>query len=417
VKSPKRPRMKIPKIVPDGAMEKIALGTLLMRDPLLLGLLCIWVLATNFAYYVTLVPFGLLHHMRDSVGMSEAAMRLPLIALTLSGIAAALVSGLVFDRVKNTKIRFAVIAVISALLAFLAKFSFALKSHFTILFAALGFLLGVQIVLILGVFATNVPSRFKGIFGGAAAGLAYLIANMTVAFSSGPVGLGGVDMGLAASCAAAIFLFSGIVKAPYEEQPGAPDGTLLKALAATLPLALLIAADSFTFLPLGQSDYGPNPIFSGPAAWMTNGMYHLLFSVVCGLYYFRWGRHKVVAVAAAALLASAIALYLNLDKDLTKVVHPLYSMSVGCYTVALFAMFDEIVPAKRPMLGIALCMILAGWIANPFGVGLSQWVSSTYGLRAMHIVAIIAAAPVFLATLAPIALAMKAKKMDASTTD
>ncbi len=418
MRNPNRPRRKVPKIVPDGAMEKVALGTIMLKETLLLGLLCAWVLAVNFAYYVTLVPFGLLHYMRDSVGMTEAAMRIPLAALTLSGIAAAIISGFVFDRITKTRVRFVVIAVLCAAMAFIAKFSFALTSHFTILFAVLGFLLGAQIVLILGVFSVNVPWRLKGIFAGFAAGLAYLLANMAVAFSGDPIRLGGIDMGLAASGAAAIFLFSGVLKKPYEEKPGVEGGSLIKALAALLPLALLIAADSFTFQPVGRSDYGPNPIFSGSSDWVSNGMYHFLLSVICGLYYFRWGKNKVVAVASAALLAAAVALYFNQDRNLVKIVHPLYSASVGCYTVALFAVFHEIIPNKRPMLGIALGMALVGWIANPVGVGLSQWVSSAYGLRVFHIAAIAVAAPVFIIALISMILEMKAAgKQDSGDSD
>lgn len=389
--------------------RRVVRGAVALKDLLSLALLCTYVLAAHFCYYITLVPFGLLEYLKEERGFTDPALRAPLAALALAGVVSGLLAGIALDRFSpRPRRRFMLMAVIALALAFCARAGFLIQTGFTPFFGLLGLLLGTQIVLALGAFSTHIPARLLGIFAGLGAGVAYLAANLIVAYADGPAQVGVMSAGLCVSCALAIALFSPSSENLHEEAIGRRDGGLGSMVIALAPLAFLVLVDSYSFYPVGRSDLWARPVLATPADWSSNGVWHLLFAGIFGLSYFRFGRRKLLMAACAALMAATVLCYLNLDNDMAGLVRPLYSMAVGGYTVILFAVFAEVVPANRPMTGIALGMALVGWTASPSGIAASRAVELRFGLEVLYLISAIAAL-LLLAALTLVPLASRSK--------
>lgn len=340
-------------------------------------------LAVHLAYYIVIVQFALLGHYAR-IGLGVDALRAPLGALTAFGIASAWMTGRRLDRVTTSPFAlFGSIAVLAIAIGTLGVVGFHVRAvgAITVLFAGLGMLLGAQIVLLLAAFHTRIPGSARGVYAGGVSAATYLAANLVAGFASSPEAAG-------LACAVMIALAVVIVvtvRGPLLEAPtreACVETTTLGATArAVAPLALLVAVDSFVFYPVGQGNIAAHPVLASPGDWAANGLWHAVVALVIGGLYNRVGYRRVVALGSAGMVAAALALVANELGDRTAWVRVFYSVVVGTYTVALVAAPGSIGTARAPHRSAAIVMILAGFVANPIGIGM--YLSVGTGLTAL----------------------------------
>ncbi|MCC6158420.1 MAG: hypothetical protein IT350_10240 [Deltaproteobacteria bacterium] len=328
-------------------------------------------LAAHLAYYIVIVQFALLGHYAG-LGLAIDALRVPLGLLTAGGIASAWMTGRRLDRTTISPLAlFGSIAVLAIAIGSFGLIGFLLRSVGAIaaLFAALGALLGTQIVLLLAAFHTRIPAPARGVYAGGVTAATYLFANLVAGFAPSPEAAGLVcALALAFGVVIVAAFRNALIEAPTH--PVCPEPRSIgKTAVAVAPLALLVAVDSFVFYPVGQGDVAAHPVFASAGDWVSNGVWHVVFALIVGVLYAWIGFRRVVAIGAAGMVLAALALLANETGDVTRWVRVCYSFVVGAYTVALVAAPQSIGNARSPHSSIAVVMILAGFVANPIGIG------------------------------------------------
>ncbi|MCL4235234.1 MAG: hypothetical protein KJ042_12030 [Deltaproteobacteria bacterium] len=328
-------------------------------------------LAAHLAYYIVIVQFALLGHYAR-IGLGIDALRAPLGLLTVCGIASAWMIGRRLDRTTISPLAlFGSIAVLAIGIGSLGVVGFALSAvgAIAILFAALGALLGAQIVLLLTAFHTRIPGPARGVHAGGVAAATYLFANLVAGFAPSPEAAGlACALALAFAVAIVASLRGALLEAPTHAVC-VEFRSIGKTAVAVTPLALLVAVDSYVFYPVGQGGVAAHPVFASAGDWVSNGVWHVVFALAVGALYAWIGFRRVVAIGAAGMVLAALALLANESGDVTRWVRVFYSFVVGAYTVALVAAPKSIGNARAPHTSIAVVMILAGFVANPIGIG------------------------------------------------
>ncbi len=328
-------------------------------------------LAAHLAYYIVIVQFALLGHYAR-LGLGIEALRMPLGALTVFGIASAWFTGRRLDRTPPDPLAlFGAIAVLAIGIASLGVAGFVLRSVGAIaaLFALLGALLGAQIVLLLSAFHTRISAVRRGVYAGGVTAATYLAANLIAGFAPTPEAAGLVcALMLAFAVAVVVVLRDFLLESPVHEICQG-TGTIAQVARSTLPLALLVAVDSFVFYPVGQGGVAAHSVFASSGDWVANGIWHVAFALAAGVFFSQVGFRRLVAIGCAAMILAALALVANETRELTAWVRGFYSMVVGTYTVALVAAPGSVGTARSPHASMAVVMILAGFVANPAGIG------------------------------------------------
>jgi hypothetical protein len=202
------------------------------------------------------------------------------------------------------------------------------------------------------------------------AGLLYFVANVEACVAGSPRVIGVIDIALVLSNVALIFRFAPWPANDIGSVIGV-DAGMKRMLKRLWPLALVVLLDTALFVHVSRAA-GAGIVFASRGSWLANGSFHFLFAVAAGLVYPRWGWRRLTLLAGLALLftAAIFALQQLGTVNLSAGVIVLYSLSVGVYTVALFAVFGEETPRAAPALGIAFGMVLIGWLASPAGIAL-----------------------------------------------
>jgi MFS family permease len=337
------------------------------------SLLASWTLFTCFTFYVTFVQYALLGHARAELGLHENDLAFGFALLALCGIAGSLFAGWWIDRRRTSPPRLMrATAVLSALLIVCAWAAMRVGGRLAliVLFAPLGVLLGVTIVVLLYQFLILTPRNLRGVFAGLIAGLVYLTANIQACYAGSPQAIGLVDLALLLSNVLLIYRYARLVPNVAAVALGI-ETTRARMLRSLWPLALIVLADTALFVHVSRAT-GVQAVFSGRGDWLTNGICHFVFAVAAGLIYRRWGWRRITALAGYVL---ALTIVLFLFQQLGHAIFAagiivLYSLTVGAYTVALFTVFGEETPREKPASGVALGMVLIGWIASPAGLTL-----------------------------------------------
>lgn len=369
-----------------------------------LSLLISMVLAAHLAYYVTIVQFAWVRRLLDA-GWTMADLGAPLGAFAATGLIASIATGIALDRAEPTPGRwFGAIALVALAVVAVGHAGLRVADRATIAaaFVALGALLGIQIVLLLGAFCRHIHARLRGIFAGAAAGAAYLAANLMAGYAGSPDRVGAVGGVLLALSAAAI-AFAGPKGGAAQSFPfGDDEVSPARSALAFVPMALLVAVDTFTFYPLAQPDPRPIAVFATGGDWLENGIWHFLFAGIAGLLYARNGARRLTLAASAFLLIVTALLWLGAGHDIAKAVRGFYSAVVGIYTVGFIAAFAEFAPEHGRYRSLGFGMALCGWIANPAGVAAWMALSGFLPASRVSMIAFFAALAVAAAALAAV---------------
>lgn len=342
------------------------------RRPLT-ALLSAWSLFTCFTFYVTFVQYALLGRAAGEMGLVESDLTPGFALLAIGGIAGSLFAGWWIDRrALGLRRQLRATGALSLILVACAWVALQATTRrgLNLSFAPMGVVLGLTIVVLLTQFLRAVPAEARGWYAGWTAGLVYLTANVQACFVSSPRLLGLVDMVLVLSNVVLLYRFA----PELSDEPATTIGIetsasgLLRRLA---PLALVVLADTALFVNVSRAA-GSSVVFAGPRDWLVNGACHLAFAVAAGLVYRRWGWRRLTLLAGMALAFTAAVFGLHQlgRADLSTSVILLYSLSVGAYTVALFSVFADEVPRRSPAWGVAVGMVLVGWLASPAGIAL-----------------------------------------------
>jgi multidrug transporter EmrE-like cation transporter len=333
-------------------------------------------LFTSFTFYVTFVQYALLRYVHQAFGVGEAALAPGFALMAGFGIAGGLIVGRWIDREPRHMPQLTQLAaILSSLLAVCAIVMLQVEHLFLLqlLFAPLGLLLGVLIVVLLTLFTTRIPHRVLGIMAGFTAGAVYAVSNVIAAISASPARIGTFDTVLIASNLLVVILFADSL-APQPENRIGNDISPLKSVVRLWPLALVVAIDTALFVLVSRAP-GETPVLAAWTDWFKNGAAHLLAAALAGIFYARLGWRKLTWIAAGALVA-LIAFFIAHRLGLALLGGPIivaYSVVVGVYTVALFTVFAEETSRRRPATGIALGMVLVGWVASPLGLAIGTF--------------------------------------------
>ncbi len=342
------------------------------RRPLA-ALLSAWSLFTCFTFYVTFVQYALLGRAASELGLAERDLTPGFGLLAIGGIAGSLFAGWWIDRCAlGLRRLFRATGALSLMLVAAGWLALqaGTRRGLNLSFAPMGVVLGLTIVVLLTQFLRAVPAASRGWYAGWTTGLVYLIANVQACFVASPRLLGLVDVALVLSNVVLLYRF-----APnLSDEPATAIGveaTVSGELQRLAPLALVVLADTALFVNVSRAA-GSSVVFAGPAEWLANGAGHLTFAVAAGIIYRRWGWRRLTALAGVALALTAAVFWLHQlgHVNLSTSVILLYSLSVGAYTVALFSVFADEVPRQSPAWGVAVGMVLVGWLASPAGIAL-----------------------------------------------
>jgi len=352
-----------------------------VRSNYLGSLISSWTLFTCFTFYVTFVQYALLGRATAELGLREDDLMGGFALLALFGIAGSLIAGWRIDRrgakpaalLRATGI-LSLLLIVCAWIAMRADSKWALN----LALAPMGFVLGVTIVVLLYQFLLLTDERSRGLYAGLAAGLVYFVANLEACVAGSPRVIGVLDIALVLSNVALIFRF-----APWPPNDAGSmigvDAGVTKMLGRLWPLALVVLLDTALFVHVSRAA-GAGAVFTARGSWLANGFFHFLFAMAAGLVYRRWGWRRLTLLAGFALLftTAIFALQQLGSVSLSAGVIVLYSLSVGVYTVVLFSVFGEETPRSAPALGIALGMVLIGWLASPAGIALGTALLGAY---------------------------------------
>ncbi|MBZ0273507.1 hypothetical protein K8I61_15820 [bacterium] len=355
-------------------------------------------LALNLAYYVTFVQLSLFSAIAGDAPDSVAAVGAPLGLLTIGGAISALVAGVLLDRARaGPRAVAAGAAFVSALLAILAPIALPLldRAGPIVVACAFGVPLGVQTVLLLGLFSTQVPARLSGIFAGALTAVTYLAANLVAGYGGDPARVALVD-GIFALVAAVIL--SALAASPARNAADAdvePMGrTVRRLVLACLPIAAIVAVDSFMFRPMGDGVIEP-PVFASGLDWAQNGVLHVIAASIAGLFLFRVGPARMLMISGALVVAVAGASLVHVHFGAPRLVFAAYSALVGAYHVLLFVVIAVAAPPRARYLGAAAAIVVAGFFANPLGLGASHFAAPRLAFAAYYGIALACAVTVF----------------------
>lgn len=330
-----------------------------------------WLLFSSFTFYVTFVQYALLRRAELILGLAESDLTPGFGLLAACGIAGSLIAGWLIDRRRpHTDELAQVAAVLSGILAGLAIMFMQIYNYYLLLalFAPLGLALGLLIVVLLTLLVTRVPLRVLGIFAGLTTGAIYFVSSVLAIFSDQPDKIALFDTALIVGNIVVVFLFLGALKDTSPLAVGR-ETDLAPLVLRLWPLALVVLVDTALFVLVSRAP-GDTPILATGGDWIKNGAAHFLAATVVGTLYARlgWRRLTYVAATALALLVGAFIVHRLGLADLGGPIIGLYSAVVGVYTVALFTVFGEETPRHKPAMGIALGMVLVGWVASPLGI-------------------------------------------------
>jgi hypothetical protein len=153
--------------------------------------------------------------------------------------------------------------------------------------------------------------------------------------------------------------------------PAGREGAWSVMLRRPWPLALVVLMDTALFVLVSRAP-GQTEILATSGDWLTNGVGHFLAALLAGSLYSRLGWRKLTNLAAGILilLLTLFAVHRWGGMDLSVPILLAYSLVVGFYTVALFTLFGEEIPSDKPAMGIAVGMVVVGWLASPAGIAL-----------------------------------------------
>lgn len=346
-------------------------STATIRSQIAQWVLAIWLLFSSFVFYVTFVQYALLGRATAGLGFSEKALAPGFLLLAICGIAGSLLAGFFFHRRSSPPGEILKIVVFcSGLLALCAIWAMRAESLVGLLsvFAPMGLLLGLLIVALLLYFLQVVPQRLRGLCAGAAAGMVYLTANVLASLAQNPDTIGTVDLVLILSNVVAFTLMSDNIKT-RSVQPVGGGNSLLEMAVRIWPLALVVLVDTALFVHVSRAP-GAVAIFATAGDWLSNGFAHLLAALLAGVFYARLGWRRLTWFASVTLLGAFFAFVVHRlgVADLSFLVILLYSATVGAYTVSLFTVFGEEAPQDAPAVGVAVGMVLVGWVCSPAGI-------------------------------------------------
>lgn len=332
-------------------------------------------LATSFTYYVTLVQFGLMHHFEKTLGLSFSQILPGLLALAFCGIAGAIVSGIIIDKM-NPRVQGMLGAIGScSIIAFgLAVLAFQVVKPLAIvaIMGALGLNLGALIVLLLLTFNRFLHLRVRGLFAGLVTAITYLAANIMAAYTKESSTFGTINaIAIGTNVVVIIFIWEYAKSARFQpiERPEKEDRFFYRALA---PLMLLIFLDTFCFYPIGRQGVMPNAILTGFWDWMKNGAWHFLIALMAGVFAFSVGNRRLMQVGFLSMIVVCGLLIGNSYSPMASGIYPAWGLIVGVYTIVFFTVWGRLLPKKNQGLWLGIGIALCGWVGSGAGIGASM---------------------------------------------
>jgi len=314
-------------------------------------------IATTYVYFLIFAEFALLELVR---AIAPDRLRWVMAGLGLGGVTGAVLAARVFaaDR-QQVMLAWAFRA--CALAAGLAVGATTLGT-ITAAAVGVGLGLGALTVTLTASLRGATQGRRLGLGVGAGTGLAYALCNVPVLFHASPR--------IQTLAAAVVVLLASWLPRLMASRPGQREvaGDYARAGVArwVVVLLALVWMDSAAFYIIQHTAALRAATWGGPAALPANAAVHLGAALAAGALLDRAGHGRVIALAAAALVAACLVL-----NGVVPGVIPAawwYAAGVSLYSTVLVDY-----PARSGRAGVAaLVFAVAGWGGSAFGIGMAQ---------------------------------------------
>ena len=320
-------------------------------------------IAATYFYFLIFAQFGFLHRITETVG--DAYWNLVLGAMALAGVCGALWTAMRFRSELGT--RWLMIGFVGcAAGAFFA----VIGTHlFVFVWSALlsGFSLALLTVAMVGVVATQFPSKHVGLLCGLGTGGAYFLSNVPWVFEASPLG----------HCLLAIVACTvggGVLRSPVHPAPEQVIGVASSSramrkmlLGQVLVFLVLIWTDSAAFTQIQETADLKATSWSGGAHLWAIAAVHFIAAVLGGVLMDRGRSRLLYGLTFVGLMAG----FLLLEHHRLGVLPVLlYAASVSCYSTALVAFALIQASELRVVFSAGVVFAVSGWIGSAMGVGM-----------------------------------------------